>query len=232
MNFLRKYLLPILLVFCLSNTSLFAQGSKVNIGLIAGMNASSFTKQKSDSVNGFKFGYSAGAFINCSVRDFMNVQLELLYMQQGGVNYSKDSLSDHTEKSINHISLHNFEIPLLFKFGIPGSASTVHPRVFLGPALGINIFSTNNYVSAITFPSGRKYIIEDKDDVTADYTQLQWGAYFGIGGDIEMGSCLMAVDLRYRLGLNALATNNNVDILATEVKSNTIALTIALSLKK
>lgn len=205
-------------------------GAKVGIGL------SNFSKEEFKVGN--KVGFMVGGFVNYKVIKILTVQMEVMYMQQGGkeMTTSIASLSGlvSSETSITKTTLHNIEIPLLAKVTPPGLGDVfgLKPHVLIGPALGINLGATNVTTTDIEFTSGRSVVVKERGPVSPNnFETIQWGAYIGAGFETQLKSFLLSVDVRYRQGLNSINPNYDMETFVHgfgDGKSNTIALTVGI----
>jgi opacity protein-like surface antigen len=212
-------------------------GKKLSYGGRIGMNLSSFNKEQFNV--GPKFGFSIGGYVNYKIIDMVSAQVELLYMQQGGKEFTQESSSSVSgiivsETTINRITLHNLEIPLLAKVNIPGLGGTfgMKPYGLIGPSLGMNLGATNRSTTHFDFKSGRSVVITDRDNETpSNYQTAQWGFNFGAGAEMKLKSLTLNIDVRYRRGLNTIATNYDIDSFVKgygDGKSNTLSLNLGV----
>jgi len=211
------------------------EDKKIHYGAKIGGNLSKFTPQELKAGN--VLGGSIGGFVNYKVMDYLTVQLEVLYMQQGGKQYSttnKDSLFSSVikgENSMSRITLHNFEFPLLFKGTYPVSGA-IHPYVILGPALGINFGATSYTTTIMQFNNGESSTYSQRGPAGSyNYNTFQWGAYGGVGAEMKVSSYILSVDFRYRLGISSVEANYDIDSYVRGIgntRTNTFSITAGL----
>jgi len=204
-------------------------GSPFGFGLKVGGNSSNFSGLPDRTER--QLGFSAGVYASYKLNARVEIQVEVLYMQQGGTYLSNDSMPlANSVKSTNNITLHNIEIPLLLKYSLPIGKSDIKPQFLIGPALGINFQATDYVVSNIVFNSGREAIANYPELVNSEYANYQWGAYFGFSQTFKVSSYYMTVDLRYRLGINPvidLANFYNPGQNLVTSRTNTLSLNFA-----
>lgn len=213
--------------------------SKVGYGAKLGIGSSNFSKEQFRV--GGKFGLQVGGFANYKVIDMLTVQLEVLYMQQGGKEYSTMVGSPITgtqyiasQTYISRITLHNLEIPLLAKVTPPGIGSIfgIKWHALVGPSLGINMGATLRTTNEVVYTSGRTGVYKYSEPLSPnDYETIQWGAYVGAGIETELKSFLLTIDVRYRQGLNDINYNYDIEKFINgygDGRSNTLAVTVGL----
>lgn len=241
-NIKMAWLLCIVVAWCTATPSVAqdtagGDASSLNLrwGVRAGMTSSGFYHydMKQQKHTGSLAGVAAGGFISIRPMDFLNVSLEILYMQQGGTRteLSSSSIDGSPIATTAHTRLHNLEVPLLLKINIPGISSAFKPQFIAGPALGYNIKAIED--KDISYQFGDYYVTaNDTEDVRSDYRSLQYGVYAGAGIEVPMNTQMLSVDFRYRYGINPI--NNGMSITnmlsnANDIRTNSYMLTLGLS---
>ena len=216
--------------------------AKLNYGAKIGMGTSHFSAEQFRV--GGQVGGQIGGFVSYKIVDMVSVQLEALYMQQGGRKHEMVAGSSvtglvATEESISRITLHNIEIPLLARVKPPviGDVFGIKWHALIGPSIGFNLGSTERTTTQITYTDGNTTVFKGKvsHGGNNDYNAMQWGGYIGAGIETELKSFLLTIDVRYRQGLNTVDYNYDITKFIHgygDNKSNTFAVTIGVGLKK
>lgn len=214
--------------------------SKVGYGAKIGIGSSYFSKEQFKV--GGQIGGQIGGFVSYKVADVLKIQLEALYMQQGGRIHDfapGDSPSGLVlyEESVSRITFHNIEAPLIVKIVPPviGSIFGLKWHALAGPSVGFNMGSTQRTTTEMIFTDGNTVVVKEREGhATNDYSAIQWGGYLGAGIETELKSFKLTVDVRYRQGLNTVDYNYDIEKFIHgygDNKSNTIAVTLGIGLK-
>lgn len=241
-NMKMAWLLCIVVAWCTATPSVAqdaagGNGLPLNLryGIKAGMTSSGFYHYdlKQQKHTGSIAGVAAGGFVSISPMDFLDVSLEVLYMQQGGTRteLSISPVNDSPIATTASTRLHNLEVPLLLKINIPGVSTALRPQFIAGPALGYNIKAIEN--KDISFQYGDYYATASgTEDVRSDYRSLQYGVYAGAGIELPVNTQMLSVDFRYRYGINPINNGmsaTNILRNATDIRTNSYMLTFGLS---
>ncbi|MBI9054440.1 MAG: PorT family protein [Bacteroidales bacterium] len=170
-----------------------------------GTTISQFTNQQPHTT--VKQGITIGAFAGYNFNDKMAVQLELNYLQEGGQLLSVEHSWDLSNSSWVEIktdnqnaTLHNLDIPLMFKYTYPIGCS----KIFLvaGPALGINIHSSIKHETTILTEIGSVSTFTATENITSNIERYNVGITAGLGIEIPVSTNnYILIDARYRYGL-------------------------------
>lgn len=153
----------------------------VKTGAKAGIN---FTNLNGGNTNyESRTGYMIGGFVKMNIPEStVAIQPEIYFAQKGA------ETSDGGE-----ITLEYLEIPILVKIGLSKS-EVVKPNIFAGPYAGINLKQQ----------SGSLFGGADREPENIDF-----GGVIGAGLDIEAGSSIFTIDLRYGFGLSPVFKNGD-----------------------
>lgn len=144
----------------------------VKTGAKAGINFTNFSGGNTNYES--RTGYMIGGFVKMNIPESnVAIQPEVYFAQKGA------------ETGSGEIKLEYLEIPILVKVGL-GNSDVVKPNLFAGPYAGINL----NQSSGGLLGSGN------------NVENIDFGGVLGAGLDIEAGSSIFTIDLRYGLGLS------------------------------
>ncbi len=170
-----------------------------------GTTVTQFTNQQPHTT--VKQGITAGGFAGYNFNDNMAIQLELNYLQEGGqllsIEHSWDLSNSswiETKTDNQNVTLHNLDIPLMFKYSYPIG----HSKIFLvaGPALGINFHSGIKHETTILTEIGSVSTYTSEENITSKIERYNVGITAGIGFEIPVSaSNYILIDARYRYGL-------------------------------
>lgn len=221
------FLLPVLLI----SLNLYGQG-EIRAGAKLGANFNQFNQP------GTSIGVMAGAFGNYEVLDYLKVQLEVLYMQQGGARINNTRDLGDIGGNISSISYYNryvvfnnVEVPLLIKATLPDfKGEAVTPYLLLGGAYGFNAGAIEYHDRLYVFTNGDIVPISNlSENVGANYSQHQFGIIGGIGMDFNLGEKTFTTEIRYRKGVNEIS-NIDYSIIGQAEKIYTSSLSINFGL--
>lgn len=206
-QFLKKKLVYLIFsgAICLYFTGNTIAQQNVYYGGKFGTTITQFTNQQPHT--SVKQGITAGGFVGYNFNDKMALQLELNYLQEGGQLLSVEHSWDLSNSSwINiktdnqNVSLHNLDIPLMFKYSYPIS----HSKIFLvaGPALGINFHSGIKHETTILTEIGNVSTYTSEENITSKIERYNIGITAGIGFEVPVFTDnYLLFDLRYRYGI-------------------------------
>lgn len=228
-----------LLTLLIFNSEVWAQdgetsASPLTYGPKIGLTSSGFYKTflSEGSHTGSIPGVAVGGFVSYNAMDFLSVSAELLFMQQGGtrVEMKESPVDNSIMASTANTRLHNLELPLLVKLGLPNLFPGFKPQLILGPSVGYNLAATQS--QDITFNLGETYVTgSGSENVRSEFQSMQYGLHAGIGAEVPLESFLFLFDVRYRYGINPI--NNGVDPYnllfdADDIRSNTFLFSIGI----
>jgi len=244
----------LLLVLCFLSTFSIAQDKKLSYGGKVGLAVSSFTNEQPHT--GSRIGYQLGGFVRYNVLPMLDVELNVMYQQQGGTKLSIEYMPPGlntvvTRRTTTHnYSLHYIDLPVLARLDVAellGWDMEFKPKVIAGPALGILLRGYDRYdrtmeLSTSTFPSINDPLLgtvplrvtsTDQEDVTSNFERLNFGFYLGLGGEIPIGmDKTLILDFTYRLGISPADTEDpnrfNIVSAADDIRTNVISFTIGV----
>ena len=160
-------------------------------GLKSGVNLETLGGSDAPSDKSLKVGFEGGAFLTLGVAKNFAIQPEAQFAMRGvKVKFMSDGQTIDGKLKMNYIV-----IPVLGKFVIPVSSSTVKPSLFAGPSVGFRLTAKATGQSGTT--SGD---VDVKDQTKA----ADFGIVFGGGLDHAMSSGSIGLDVRYNLGLTTI----------------------------
>jgi len=170
-----------------------------------GTTISQFTNQQPHT--NVKQGITVGAFARYKFNDKMAVQLELNYLQEGGQLLSVEHSWDLSNSSWieiktdnQNVTLHNLDIPLMFKYSYPLGTTKIFAVV--GPALGINLYSSVKHETTILTEIGSVSTFTANENITSNIERYNAGIIAGIGFEVPVfTNNYLLFDLRYRYGM-------------------------------
>lgn len=178
-------------------------------GIKGGYNLNSFEVNQSfaqanqgyRTLEGNNIGFSGGLFTRYNLSDAFGVQLEALFMQQGGLRSEPGIITGGIKNS--RVTLHNAEVPLLFDIAVL-QVGSVTSRFLTGGAIAYNIRSTQSFSKVLPDArTGGTITVSGKNEVVTDqYRDIQYGAYAGIRMDALAESRITSVEIRYRFGID------------------------------
>ena len=178
-------------------------------------------------------GVAVGGFVNYPINDMFTASAELLYMQQGGtrVELKESALGGNTVLTGN-VTLHNIEIPLLLRAGLPGLLPGLKPELIIGPSIGFNLAARQSQ-DLTFFIEDFPVTTDGSENVRSEFQTIQWGLNLGLGTEVAVGEHLMYFDARYRVGLNPV--NNGYDAFnllrdATDIVTNSFFFSLGFAL--
>ncbi|MGK7393444.1 MAG: outer membrane beta-barrel protein [Candidatus Cyclobacteriaceae bacterium M3_2C_046] len=171
---------------------------------------------------GAMLGVAIGGFANYELLDFMAVQLELMYMQQGGGREAY--LRDYTAiggpvNSVvflnRYVKFHNIEVPLMFKFTLPDhKEGELVPNLLVGVSYGFALAAFEHHDKLYYF--GEDAVVDEAmrsnelENVGSNYEQHQFGFNVGFSLDVKLNDGkVFTPEIRYRGGLNDVNLINN-----------------------
>ena len=241
------------LVLCFFSTIVIAQDKKLSFGGKAGLAVGHFTNEQPHT--GSRIGYQLGGFVRYKVLPMLDVELDLLYQQQGGtklsVEYMPPGLNTLVSRrtTTHNYALHYLDIPVLARLDVSellGWELDFKPKIIAGPALGILLRGYDRYdrtmeLSSASFPTINDPVLgniplrvtsTDQEGVTDNFERLNFGFYFGVGGEVAIGNKMLILDLTYRMGINPVDTNDanrfNIISSADDIRTNVISFTIGV----
>ena len=234
-QFLKKKLVYLIFTgtICLYFTgNTFAQ-QDVYYGGKFGTTITQFTNQQPHT--SVKQGITAGGFAGFNFNDKIAVQLELNYLQEGGQLLSVEHSWDLSNSSWieiktdnQNVTLHNLDIPLMFKYSYPIG----HSKIFLvaGSALGINFHSGIKHETTILTEIGNVSTYTSEENITSKIERYNVGINAGIGFEIPVFTRnYLLFDLRYRYGMMPVYKGysyRGLPQITGDLQNNTMYITI------
>lgn len=206
-----KFILLLGVIFILFNDNSNAQdadnSSSLDIyyGGRFGTTVSQFTNEQPHTNTAQ--GITAGGFIGYNLNEKMAVQLEINYFEEGGQLLNFETEADlgfdtwYFAKADNQkVTLHNIDIPVLFKYAIPLGAVKLH--AVLGADLAINFYANNSHETTVYADDGHITTFTGDEDITSNIERYSVGAVGGIGFEIPvLDNNYILIDARYKYGL-------------------------------
>jgi len=227
------------------STSVFAQENAsdgdsggslaLTYGAKIGLTSSGFYEfpTKDRDHTGHVTGVAVGGFVNYPINDMFTASAELLYMQQGGTRVEvKESILGGNTILTGNVTLHNLEIPILIRAGLPGLLPGFKPELIVGPSFGFNLAARQSQDYTF-FVEDFPVTSDGTENVRAEFQSIQWGFNLGLGTEVAVGEHLLYFDARYRFGLNPV--NNGYDAFnllrdATDIVSNSFFFSLGFAL--
>ena len=182
-RFLLSSSLAVLLVAFVASPGL---AQKLSAGVRGGISIADLTGDGVDSTS-TKLGFVGGAFLGVDLHEYFRIQFEGQYVQKGA----------EEEEGTGKLNLNYIEFMVPFTLTIPTN-SVVAPRLYAGPALGIEA-SCN--LSAEVGGVEDSATCEEADIMTKS---TDFSVFFGGGVDIGVGSGAITLDVLYDLGLSSI----------------------------
>lgn len=240
--FLKKKLMymfflgTICLYFADNTTAQEASGNTspgIHFGGKFGTTVAQFTNQQPHTT--VKQGITAGGFVNYNFNKNIAIQLELNYLQEGGELLRFEMPSDlsiptwyYLKADNQNVTLHNLDIPLLFKYSIPVRESKIF--IVLGPAFGINIHSGVEHETTVYTQIGSVSTFTGEENTTSKIEQYNVGITGGIGFEIPVSrENYIIIDARYRYGMMPVYKGysyRGIPQITGDLKNNTMYFTI------
>ncbi len=199
---------------CLVAVLPMAVNAQITVGARGGLNLSSLRGDDVEDLDGTT-GFHFGAFADFGVSDVFSVQPEILLSQKG----AEESEGDATLS----INLSYLEIPVLAKVRIP-TAGQVGGHLLAGPAVS---FETGCEVEG---SGGGVTATVDCDDPEFDggleRKSVDFGAMFGGGVSVDVGTVVVTFETRYNLGL--IDINDVAEPDASAVKNGNLMFSLAV----
>ncbi|PMD95586.1 hypothetical protein BWI97_14665 [Siphonobacter sp. BAB-5405] len=182
-NPMRAFVLALCLCWA---GSVSAQRENISLGPMIGGSYSTLTNTPQGVQTNYKFGPSAGVFVNYSIKEHFGLTANVLYTRLG-TDY--ESFNNNTNGAFK-LNLDYIHVPVLatYYFGNDMGPGAIRPKLFLGPA--------------VSFMVGNNGLIND------NFQKIDVGATGGVGVNIGLAKQQwINVDLRYNLGFNQVYKN-------------------------
>lgn len=214
------------LIVAAAATPVFALG--LSAGFKAGLCIADLSGEIVGLANDFtsRNGFSGGVFLDMRLSNMISVQAEAIYMQRGAWVKDMPFIIDFGTEIIQgtadtELRLWYFDFPVLAKFTFRRD-SFLSPFVYTGPVLS---YSQRSIVEiTINIPGFGTW--GERDDVSDQIKDWDFGAVFGGGLNLNFGSFLVFFEGRYSLGLKNL--NDTED--ESDIKNRAIAVLAGLSI--
>lgn len=170
-------------------------GAQVRVGLLGGMNRSTFTDQHEDITYGSRVGFTVGGIVDLALTDVVGFRFEPRYIQKGGTGKNAALRESYELRAAM------LEVPLLLRVTFGKSA----PYLLAGPTAALTLTSRlSGEHSGISF-SG------DMADVTR---RLELGLAAGAGMRHRVSRFTAFVEGRYVVGFTNLMETGEVFLTA------------------
>lgn len=167
--------------------------------------------------SGMFIGFAGGGFIAYGATDFLDVQGEILYANQGAsrsdavINFNGvESVLESIRWFNRSVNLHTVQVPITAAFKFPdANAGAIVPKVYLGAAYAYNFGAFELRDEEQVFLDGTRAIILGRmENVGSRFKQHQVDVLGGIGLDIKYADGkVFLFDVRYQM--SAMDINNN-----------------------
>lgn len=137
--------------------------------------------------------FGVGGFFGIYLNEYLSIQLELMYVEKGGV-FTQPSIPDMRIKS------NQIELPLILKAGI---GENIRPYIIGGVFLSFVLDATVETELAGLSLEG---------DLTEILKKTEFGAVFGTGISIPVWKGSAFIEGRYALGLTNLNKGGNINL--------------------
>lgn len=137
--------------------------------------------------------FGVGGFFGIYLNEYLSIQLELMYVEKGGV-FTQPSIPDMRIKS------NQIELPLILKAGI---GENIRPYIIGGVFLSFVLDATVETELAGLSLEG---------DLTEILKKTEFGAVFGTGISIPVWKGSAFIEGRYSLGLTNLNKGGNINL--------------------
>ncbi|MBI9054438.1 MAG: PorT family protein [Bacteroidales bacterium] len=205
----------------------------INYGVKFGTTITQFTNQQPHTT--IKQGITAGLLAGYNLNDYLSLQLELNYLQEGGrllsIEHSWDlnRSSWYLIKTDNqNITLHNLDIPIMLKYSYSLGTSKIF--IVLGPALGINFNSSIKHETTVLSDAGNTSTYTETENITNSVERYNVGISAGLGFEIPvLINNYILIDARYRYGLMPVYNGysyRGIPQITDNLQNNTMYFTI------
>ena len=212
---------------------IFSQG--IHFGGKFGTTVTQFTNQQPHT--NVKQGITAGGFLYYSFNKNIAIQLDLSYMQEGGqllyfdLPYFLNNSTWYDVKTENqNVTLHNLNIPLLFKYSLPIKGSKMYAVV--GPDVSINFHSGIKQETTVFTDIGSFHTFTGEENITKKIERYNVGITAGIGFEIPaFSNKYIIIDARYRYGIMPVYKSYSyvgIPQITGDFTNNTMYFTIGL----
>ena len=189
-RFVLSSSLAVLLVAFVASPGL---AQKLSAGVRGGI---SIANVRGDSIEGTssKIGFVGGAFLGVDLHEYFRIQFEGQYVQKGA---EEEEMGVTVKTKLDYIE---FMVP--FTLTIPMENSPIAPRLYAGPALGIEASC-----SLSGEEGGIEVDVDCDDPLLEDLIETKstdFSVFFGGGVDIAVGSGAITLDVLYDLGLSSI----------------------------
>ncbi len=175
------------LVLTLGVNTIYAQ--PINFGLKGGLNFSNFGGDDAGTWDS-RTGFSFGGFLVSSFSDMFFIQPELIFTTKGATTTSTFETGDRETRQLKFSYL---EFPILGKLVIPLSGSNLQPLLYAGPYMAFKV-------------SSKLHIEREISDTESSYDDARatdFGLVFGGGVGLPVRANLIALEIRYNMGLTS-----------------------------
>ena len=209
-------------------------GLPIVFGPKLGISINSFSNEQPH--NNITLGFTGGAFVKYAFNNNIAVQIEALYIQQGGRLLYMDmpnlvGRQNWYMASIENqrIALHNLNIPVLFRYNFPMDDLTI--SAVIGPDLGFNVSAISQTETTVFTEVGSFHTYTENKDITSNTESFNMAASIGGGIEIPTGDYMLLVDVRYRYGFTPVYKSYSyvgIPQISDNLNNHSLTLTIGL----
>jgi hypothetical protein len=169
-------------------------------GIKAGISFSDVNSEELPPVDS-RTGITFGGFLNVTTTDYLELQIEALYMTKGFkfTRRVEGPLGENVFED-NTVKLDYVEFPILIRALVP-TEENLRPNFYIGPAFSL-LLSTDFEVDPPT---------DDPEFILDNANKLDLGLVLGGGVDFELTGGRISLDFRYNLGLIDYLEEQNRD---------------------
>ena len=220
---------PVQSVFAQTEESTGVNDATLRIGPKVGMSSSAFAVDN-ENITDSKKGLIVGGFAQYKLLEFLTLQGELLYQQQGAANVNQQNIDANTT-IFQNILQHNIDLPVMAILTVPGYASDspLIPYFSAGVDYTQNIKTYAINKTKYTYDDGSSYRTSSYTDVSNMYKQNDIGALFGMGFLMKTESWMYTLDIRYRFGLTNI-NNFRPDNPGNDFTTNVLSVSVGVAI--
>jgi hypothetical protein len=174
-------------------------GSKLTVGLRAGLNVSKLRATGDYNASNYIEGAQVGAFAHFQLNKWVGESVELAWSQGGARGLQGQNAFG--QRTVN-LYTNNVQLNVLSHFKVP-VLSVYEPRVFIGPSFDFNTYNKAN-VEGMATDAYVKY----STDATNHTKAFDFGIVAGAGVDFDLKFAKLMLDARYRHGISDIRNRN------------------------
>ena len=211
-----------------------------NFGIKCGLTNSNFSSEQPH--NNLKQGFTIGGMASIPLSLNLNVNIDLLYFQQGGnllqvfdVNRMAgiNDFPYEIEIRDQKITYHNLELPVLLRYKIISNNYSL--GLILGPSVGYNLHSGKISTVTARYPDGLGIYVtyNDEENITANIEKFHYGVTYGLGFEFPFLERSLSFDILYQMGLNRTYPGYSyldINEVQGDLHSNTLYITLGFKI--